>query len=1154
MRPLSVLALVVAFSALAAPAHAQDLVAKTEHRSPADSRKAFNLPPGFEIQLVAAEPDINKPMNIAFDAKGRLWVTSTIEYPYPAKDGTTPRDKVIVLSDFADDGRARKVETFAEGLNIPLGVLPIEKGALVFAIDHIRKFTDTDGDGKADKSEKFLGNFGNRDTHGMTNHFTVGFDGWVYANHGFSNDSEVTAKDGSSIKMNSGNCYRFTRDGSRVEYFAHGQVNPFGLAFDAMGNLYSADCHTRPQYLLLRGAYYPSFGKPDDGLGFGPEMCPHDHGSTGIAGTVYYAASQFPPAYHGTLFNGNPVTNKVNHDRIEWFGSSPRAVEQPDFLTSEDPWFRPVDLVLGPDGALYIADFYNRIIGHYEVPLEHPGRDRTSGRIWRVVWRGEDGKREVPKIPDLSKASVEELVGALGNVNLPVRMTAARQLVERVGSPATDALKRAAAQPAVVEQYAQALWVLHQLGALAPDVLAKATTDPEPLARVHAMRIISEMAKAPPALVALARERLADPDPHVRRAAADALGRQPAVDNVRALLDVRREAHDGDTHLIHVARMALRDQLESRDVLARIPELNLSDDEQRGLADVVVAATSPDAGALLMSLLRKGITDPARTVQLLVRAARSVPAGDVDSLTQTVLERFPNNLDVQRQLFVALLEGLAQRGAAPGDATRRWGTDLAKRLATFPKFDAAAWTFQPLPASPETSNPWTPQQRPLNVSGAPSLWSSHPKGEKLTGFLRSRPFAIPPILSFKIAGHYGPPATTDPSKSFVRLKLAEGDETVAEVAPPRDDTPQSVTWDLSKWAGKQGYIEAVDGDDRPSYAWLAFGQFEPAVAATPAAVEDARDRIVAASLIARALKLAELRGRMEEVVADPFADATARAGAARALGTMGTAESVAVLAKAAADPSVPPAVREAVSQSLAEQNSPAAREGLLSAIAVAPEPLQRSLAASLAGNREGGDALLAAVAAGKASPRLLQDAAIAERLKAAGVPDLDKRIATLTKGLVPADEAIRKLLEQRRARFDPGKASATRGAEVFAKNCAACHRVGEVGAVIGPQLDGLGVRGAERIIEDVLDPNRNVDGAFRTTILRLKAGDTVSGLLRREEGELIVLADTTGKEISVEKSKVGRRAESSLSLMPGNFGEILKPEEFNDLAAFLLSK
>ena len=180
------------------------------------------------------------------------------------------------------------------------------------------------------------------------------------------------------ITMNSGNTYRMRPDGSHAEYFTHGQVNPFGLAFDPLGNLYSCDCHSRPVYQLLRGAYYPSFGKPDDGLGFGPEMVTHDHGSTGIAGISYYAADQFPEAYRGTVFIGNVVTNRINHDRIEWHGSTPKAIEQPDFVWSEDNWFRPVDIELGPDGALYVADFYNRIIGHYEVPLTHPGRDRDQ--------------------------------------------------------------------------------------------------------------------------------------------------------------------------------------------------------------------------------------------------------------------------------------------------------------------------------------------------------------------------------------------------------------------------------------------------------------------------------------------------------------------------------------------------------------------------------------------------------------------------------------------------------------------------------------------------------------------------------------------------------------------------------------------------------
>src|SRR5271168_1846542 len=202
-------------------------------RSPDEERKAIHLPPGFEIQLVASEPDIHKPLNLAFDDRGRLWITDTVEYPYPAAAGTRPRDTVKILSNFQADGRAQKIETFADGLNIPIGLLPLPsaRSALVHNIPNIYLMTDQDGDGRADTRDVVYGVFGHRDTHGMTNAFSWGFDGWIYACHGFSNSSEVQGKDKRPVSMNSGNTYRMRPDGSHAEYFTHGQVNPFGLAF-----------------------------------------------------------------------------------------------------------------------------------------------------------------------------------------------------------------------------------------------------------------------------------------------------------------------------------------------------------------------------------------------------------------------------------------------------------------------------------------------------------------------------------------------------------------------------------------------------------------------------------------------------------------------------------------------------------------------------------------------------------------------------------------------------------------------------------------------------------------------------------------------------------------------------------------------------------
>ena len=196
-----------------------------------------------------------------------------------------------------------------------------------------------------------------------------------------------------------------------------------------------------------------------------------DHGSTGIGGISFYTADQYPEAYRGTTFIGNVVTNRVNHDRIEWHGSSPKGIQQADFVWSEDNWFHPVDIELGPDGALYIADFYNRIIGHYEVPLTHPGRDRERGRIWRVVYRGNDGKpAPPPSAIDRTKSSVDELIKDLAHPNLIVRITAANQLVDRGGAEGLSAVRTVVGSGAPPRQRVHALWVLHrQNGARRPD-------------------------------------------------------------------------------------------------------------------------------------------------------------------------------------------------------------------------------------------------------------------------------------------------------------------------------------------------------------------------------------------------------------------------------------------------------------------------------------------------------------------------------------------------------------------------------------------------------------------------------------------------------------------------------------------------------------
>src|SRR6476660_2733821 len=442
-------------------------VRTTPWLSPAEEQKLFKLPPGFEINLVAAEPDIQKPLNMAFDERGRIWLTCTVEYPYAAPPDRPGKDSIRVLEDTDGDGRFEKMTVFADGLNIPIGIYPWKGGCVAYSIPNIWHLEDTDGDGVCDKRTVLYGPFDtSRDTHGMINSLRRGWDGWVYACHGFNNDSRVKGTDGHEIRMQSGNVFRFQLDGSRIEHFTHGQVNPFGMCFDEYFNIFTADCHSKPVYQLLRGGYYPGFGKPHYGLGFVPPMMDHLHGSTAICGLVKYSGENFPEEYRGDFYSGNVMTSRINRNKPEYHGSTIKAIEQPDFLSTSDPWFRPVDIHIGPDGAMYILDFYNRIIGHYEVPLPHPGRDRTSGRIWRVAYTGKaEGTKPAgkPGSIDLTKMSVKELIGQLDQPNLEQRLRVQHWIGDTKGDQATTELKQAWQNSKSTETKLHVLWSLEKL-------------------------------------------------------------------------------------------------------------------------------------------------------------------------------------------------------------------------------------------------------------------------------------------------------------------------------------------------------------------------------------------------------------------------------------------------------------------------------------------------------------------------------------------------------------------------------------------------------------------------------------------------------------------------------------------------------------------
>ena len=1022
------------------------------------------------------------------------------------------------------------------------------------------------------KRKVLFGPFGVIDTHGDQNAFTRWIDGWIYANHGFSNDSHVKigGVGPDVLHMNSGNTYRFRPDGSTIEQYSWGQVNPFGLSFDPLGNLFSADCHSSAVTLLLREGYYQSFGKPHDGLGFAPEITHIDHGGTGIAGVTYSTSPQFPTEYRDVLFVGNVITNRVHCDRLKWTGSTPTVIKVEDFLTSDDPWFRPVDIQPGPDGALYVADFYNCIIGHYEVPLTHPKRDRERGRIWRVVYKGDSAKQPEKKavvpMPDLKSLDAKALFALLSNPNLTVRVLATNYLIDtfpKEGAAMSKSLlsrdlsKEPKGSEQAVAEYGQAchaVWILSRTAGLEESVVRNLMGSQTPRnVQVHTVKALGETSKWKSWQFEVVREAFENRDAFVRRAAAEAISKHPAVENLSPLLNMLAKTDEHDSELYHEIRIALRDQIRSPEIADRLLTLKLPAEQRKKLVAFAATAPTGPAALLIFDEALHGRVGNEVLIKALPEAARFVDKDRVDAMVENIQKRFPGNTVQQISLLRSLAEGLTQRGLPVTDRLHSSLTELIKTALA--AGDTADWYNVPLPVPQTTASPWTPQIRAYGDGNTTTMMSSLPNGERLGGTLRSPVFELPAKLSFWMCGHDGPPNVPNRKQNYVRLVLENGTE-VARTYPPRDDIAREYHWDLGAQAGQRGHVEVVDGiTDIDGFAWIAVSRFEPAVITMPDhPIGEAGSGRADLLRLAGQLKLNDLVSQVAEFAKPANANLVSRLAATDALVMLAPEQAIAPLAAILANSAMPISAREQAVQQLSRIDQPAARAALIANLKSAPEAVAVLIASGLGGNGESAKSLLKEIREGRASATLLREASVVDRLRASGVPDLDKQIAELTANLSPADDRINKLIAERRAGFLAGKYDPEAGKAVFAKSvCANCHQIGNVGKTLGPGLDGIGNRGLDRLLEDTLDPNRNVDLAFRVVMIETEEGQILSGFGLREDGQTLVFNDASGQQVRIPLSEVADKKQSALSPMPGNVIEQMPEKDYYALLAYLLS-
>ncbi len=510
----------------------QHAPASTPALAPAEAQKRFVVPEGFEVRLFASEPDVVNPVAMTWDDRGRLWVVELYEYPLGAAEGTKPRDRVKILEDVDGDGRADKVTVFADGLNLATGLLLGNGGAYVGQAPDLLFLKDTNGDDVADERKVFMTGFGLEDRHELLNGFTWGPDGWLYMTHGVFTRSKVRNPDrpgDPGVEMTAA-VARLHPVTKKFEIFAEGTSNPWGVDYDAAGNMFVSACVIEHLFHMAAGGIYDrQAGSPPHKYAYEQlhAVNDHKHFRAAYAGVQIYQGNQFPDDYKGTILQGNIHDNAVHQDKLTPKGSSFVSSIVRDFVRANDGWFRPVSTQVGPDGAVWIMDWYDKYPCYQNAGADPEGVDRAHGRVWRVVHTGKNPGAAVRSHPAgmaLGQSTTAQLVETLNHANSWQRRMAQRLLIER-RDPKTKSLVTTLLRDSKTSADGRiaAMWTLGSSGLLEDDLLDVTARDSNSVIRTWTARFMGE--KGNPTINVMTRLDLLakDNDAQVRLAVATAL-------------------------------------------------------------------------------------------------------------------------------------------------------------------------------------------------------------------------------------------------------------------------------------------------------------------------------------------------------------------------------------------------------------------------------------------------------------------------------------------------------------------------------------------------------------------------------------------------------------------------------------------------------
>ncbi|MEY4938901.1 MAG: hypothetical protein RIQ93_636 [Verrucomicrobiota bacterium] len=488
-------------------------------------RPEFEVAEGFEVSLWAENPLLNKPIQMNFDPQGRLWVASSAVYPQ-IEPGQEASDRIVVLEDTQHSGRADKATVFAEGLLIPTGIVPGDGGVYVAQSTELLFFKDLDGDGKADVRQTVLSGFGTEDTHHNLHTLHWGPDGRLYMAQSVYTRTNTETPHG-VVRLKAGGVYRFDPRDHRLEILYRGWVNTWGHQFDAFGQSFLTDgAGGQGINWGVPGATYFTLAParrilPSVSPGSYPKFC----------GIEIIRSEHFPADWQGDVITCDFRAHRVVRFKLTEQNSGYVTKEMPDVLRTTASSFRPLDAKLGPDGALYLADWSNPIIQHGEVDFRDPRRDKEHGRIWRISAKG---RAPLAKV-DFTRRSNAELLDRLVSPNAYEQERARRVLLERGANQVTADLERWTARQNEEAALLEAVWLYQGFNRPQPTLLRRVLTAGD--GRIRAAAIRAFPVEAPGALAELTR-LTADEHPRVRLEAVRALGKISSVEAASAALTV----------------------------------------------------------------------------------------------------------------------------------------------------------------------------------------------------------------------------------------------------------------------------------------------------------------------------------------------------------------------------------------------------------------------------------------------------------------------------------------------------------------------------------------------------------------------------------------------------------------------------------------